>query len=80
VLGTVLSSDKVFADETTLPVLDPDRGNQGRSALVLWWMTGLSPGTSPILRSLGCLSWISLTMSIIFLGGVRALRDGAAPL
>jgi len=26
VLGTVLSSDKVFADETTLPVLDPGRG------------------------------------------------------
>ena len=25
-LGTVLSSDKVFADETTLPVLDPGRG------------------------------------------------------
>jgi transposase len=26
VLGSVLSSDKVFADETTLPVLDPGRG------------------------------------------------------
>jgi len=26
VLGTVLSSDKVFADETTLPVLEPGRG------------------------------------------------------
>ena len=26
VLGTVLSSDKAFADETTLPVLDPGRG------------------------------------------------------
>jgi transposase len=26
VLGTVLSSDKLFADETTLPVLDPGRG------------------------------------------------------
>ena len=26
VLGTVLSTDKVFADETTLPVLDPGRG------------------------------------------------------
>jgi len=26
VLGTVLSSDKVFADDTTLPVLDPGRG------------------------------------------------------
>jgi transposase len=26
VLSTVLSSDKVFADETTLPVLDPGRG------------------------------------------------------
>ena len=26
VLGTVLSSNKVFADETTLPVLDPGRG------------------------------------------------------
>ena len=26
VLATVLSSDKVFADETTLPVLDPGRG------------------------------------------------------
>ena len=26
VLGTVLSSDPVFADETTLPVLDPGRG------------------------------------------------------
>jgi len=26
VLGTVLSSDKIFADETTLPVLDPGRG------------------------------------------------------
>jgi len=26
VLGTVLSSNKLFADETTLPVLDPGRG------------------------------------------------------
>jgi transposase len=26
VVGTVLSSDKVFADDTTLPVLDPGRG------------------------------------------------------
>jgi transposase len=26
VLGTVLSSGKVFADETTLPVLEPGRG------------------------------------------------------
>lgn len=26
VLGTMLSSDKLFADETTLPVLDPGRG------------------------------------------------------
>ena len=26
VLGTVLSTDKVFADETTLPVLEPGRG------------------------------------------------------
>jgi hypothetical protein len=26
VLGSVLSSDKVFADETTSPVLDPGRG------------------------------------------------------
>ena len=26
VVGTVLSTDKVFADETTLPVLEPGRG------------------------------------------------------
>jgi hypothetical protein len=40
VLGTVLSSDKVFADETTLPVLDPGRGKTKTGQL--WTSYGLS--------------------------------------
>ena len=36
VVSTVLSADKVFADDTTLPVLEPGRGqDQDRAALVL---------------------------------------------
>ena len=36
VLGTVLSSAKIFADDTTLPVLDPGRGtDQDGPAVVL---------------------------------------------
>jgi len=33
VFGTVLSSDKVFADDTTLPVLDPGRGRTKKGRL-----------------------------------------------
>ena len=40
VLGTVLSSDKVFADETTLPVLDPGRRKTKTGRL--WTSYGLS--------------------------------------
>jgi hypothetical protein len=40
VLGTVLSSDKVFADETTLPVLEPGRGKTKTGRL--WTSYGLS--------------------------------------
>jgi transposase len=35
VLGTVLSSTKIFADDTTLPVLDPGRGRTKTGRL--WW-------------------------------------------
>ena len=42
VLGTVLSSDKVFADETTLPVLEPGRGKTRTGRL--WTSYCLSTG------------------------------------
>jgi hypothetical protein len=41
-LSTVLSSPKVFADDTTLPVLDPGNGRTKTGRL--WTSYGLSSG------------------------------------
>jgi hypothetical protein len=40
VLGTVLTATKLFADETTLPVLEPGRGKTKTGRL--WTSYGLS--------------------------------------
>ena len=53
VLSTVLASPKVFADDTTLPVLDPGRGtHQDRTAVVLRGRQPALAGTRPSGRCL----------------------------